>query len=154
MADEEEKIDVSRNIETSKLGKEWTLVEIKRLLRALPPLIRDARQTAIKAEFELEKAKLETKKQFAIAGMKASTNKASLGLTSAEDRKAWVISQPDVEKAEVAEIFAKSNVLIAQSDQTYMENVFAAVRKVANLMEDEYQDQKRVERTYGDGQQG
>lgn len=138
------------SVDMGKLGKEWTLVEIKRLLRALPPLIRDARQTAIKAEFALEEAKLKTKQAFAKAGLKASTQKDALGLSSAEDRKAWVITQPEIEKAEVEEIFAKSNALIAQSDQTYMENVFAAVRKTANLMEDEYNDQKRVERQYPD----
>lgn len=145
-------MSTSRSIDEAKLGKEWTLVEIKKLLRAIPPLIREARQVAIQKEFDLERAKLETKKAYAIAQLKASTNKTSLGLTSAEDRKAYVVTQPEVEKAEVEEIFAKSNALIAQSDQAYMENVFSAVRKTANLMEDEYKDQKRVERDYGSGE--
>jgi hypothetical protein len=134
--------------ESKPIAKEWTLVEVKRLLRDTPSKIRQFRQRAIKAEFELEKAKLNTKKVYAVLQLKASTNKETLGLSSADDRKAWVLTQPEIEEAEIAEIEAKSTALLAQSDQTFYENLFSAVRKTANLMEDEYQDQKRVERMY------
>lgn len=142
------------DINTSILPHEWTVAEVQRLLKSVPALIREARKQAVTAEEAHEKSKLNTKKAYAMAQVTASAKKETLGLSSAEDRKAWVICQETVQSAEIAEIEAKTKAVIAQSVHAYWENVFAAVRKAANLLEDEYRDQKRQERYGGSSVNG
>ena len=145
-----EKLDSNQDFaeppDISGLTKEWTVQEVSRMLAVLPNSIKALDKEAIQKEFDYESAKINTKRVYASTALKASQQRASLGLTNVDDRKAWVQTQPEVEKAEVEELVAKTNAIIAKSNRTAAENHFTSVRKVANLLESDLPNQQRIKK--------
>jgi len=120
--------------------------ELKRLLKRLPVVMFQASQKVVLKFIDFKDAKRNTKKAFAIAMMKANTLKGSEGLTSEADRKAFAQNSREVEASEIAEIQAEAEYRMAEFHFGAYDNLYMAVKKMADMRMAENAAQERANR--------
>jgi hypothetical protein len=123
--------------------------EVKSLLARMPKTAVIQGQKVKAALRFYEECKRDTKRLMAKHHMLAVAKKDIKGLTSAEDRKYWVLTRDEVKEAEDKELTAKIDYELEELKLKYCEDIFAAVRKTANLIEKEQGHVKDADR-YGD----
>lgn len=120
--------------------------ELQRLLKRLPVVMFQASQTVTLKFIDFKEAKRNVKKVTAIAMMEANTMKEAEDLTSADDRKAWAQNRPEVEKAEVELIQAEAEYRMAEFHFNAYDNLYMAVKKMADMRMAENAAQERANR--------
>lgn len=110
--------------------------QIQGLLDALPNNIYNAGVKVRQAEDHLDKLTEELKVCKAKHQLEASAKATpqTENLTAAEDRKAYVITQKDVQSLEGRIITAKGDMVIARLQEERLQNFFTSIRKHANLL--------------------
>jgi len=120
--------------------------ELQRLLKRLPVVMFQASQKVVLKFIDFKDAKRLVKKEMAIAMMNANARKDKDGLTAESDRKAWAQRQANVEKAEVAEIQAEAEYRMAEFHFQAYDNLYMAVKKMADMRMAENAAQERANR--------
>lgn len=124
----------------------YTDEELQRLLRRLPVVMFQASQKVVLKFIDFKDAKRRTKKEFALAMMQANAVKDQEGLTAEADRRSWAQHQPNVEEAEVAEIQAEAEYRMAEFHFNAYDNLYMAVKKMADMRMAENKAQERANR--------
>lgn len=121
--------------------------ELKRLLKKLPVIMFQASQTVVLKFIDFKDAKRKVKKEMAIAMMQANSDENKQTLTSAEDRKAYAQDQNNVEQAEVELIQAEAEYRMAEFHFNAYDNLYMAVKKMADMRMAENAAQQRANQT-------
>lgn len=120
--------------------------ELQRLLRRLPVVMFQASQKVVLRFIDFKDAKRNVKKEMALAMMQANAMKDSEGLTAEADRKAYAQNSAGVEKAEIAEIQAEAEYRMAEFHFQAYDNLYMAVKKMADMRMAENAAQARANR--------
>jgi hypothetical protein len=120
--------------------------ELQRLLRRLPVVMFQASQKVVLRFIDFKDAKRNVKKEMAIAMMQANAMKDSEGLTAEADRKAYAQNSAGVEQAEIAEIQAEAEYRMAEFHFQAYDNLYMAVKKMADMRMAENAAQARANR--------
>lgn len=120
--------------------------ELQRLLRRLPVVMFQASQKVVLRFIDFKDAKRNVKKEMALAMMQANAMKDSEGLTAEADRKAYAQNSAGVEKAEIAEIQAEAEYRMAEFHFQAYDNLYMAVKKMADMRMAENAAQTRANR--------
>lgn len=120
--------------------------ELQRLLKRLPVVMFQASQKVVLKFIDFKDAKRRVKKEMALAMMHANANKESDGLTAESDRKAWAQRQANVEEAEINEIQAEAEYRMAEFHFQAYDNLYMAVKKMADMRMAENAAQERANR--------
>lgn len=120
--------------------------ELQRLLRRLPVVMFQASQKVVLRFIDFKDAKRKVKKEFALAMMQANAMKEKEGLTAEADRRSWAQHQPNVEQAEIAEIQAEAEYRMAEFHFNAYDNLYMAVKKMADMRMAENAAQARANR--------
>lgn len=120
--------------------------ELQRLLRRLPVVMFQASQKVVLKFIDFKDAKRNVKKEMAIAMMQANAMKDSEGLTAEADRKAYAQNSTGVEQAEIAEIQAEAEYRMAEFHFQAYDNLYMAVKKMADMRMAENAAQARANR--------
>lgn len=123
--------------------------EIRYLLSHTPDMISEAGLILAEFHHEYEKAKFDTKLTQAEVWRRINEKRDILNLTNAKDREAYVLAQPEYQEA-----VRRENEWKYRQEQMSVVydrycNLFVGTRKLANLMENDNQNNyRKVE--YGD----
>lgn len=131
----------------------YTVRDVSALLSRMPATICHYADEVIRCKQELDEANHSMKLTRAKYQLQASANKEALGLSSVDDRKAWVELQPEVDEAEARIIKATAALAVANSKLDRADNEFITARKLASMIEKRYDAQERADKyanPYGD----
>lgn len=120
--------------------------ELQRLLRRLPVVMFQASQKVVLRFIDFKDAKRRVKKEMALAMMQANAVKETEGLTAENDRRSWAQRQKNVEEAEIAEIQAEAEYRMAEFHFNAYDNLYMAVKKMADMRMAENAAQARANR--------
>ncbi len=120
--------------------------ELQRLLRRLPVVMFQASQKVVLRFIDFKDAKRRVKKEMALAMMQANAVKETEGLTAENDRRSWAQHQKNVEDAEIAEIQAEAEYRMAEFHFNAYDNLYMAVKKMADMRMAENAAQARANR--------
>ena len=120
--------------------------ELQRLLRRLPVVMFQASQKVVLRFIDFKDAKRRVKKEMALAMMQANAVKETEGLTAENDRRSWAQRQKNVEDAEIAEIQAEAEYRMAEFHFNAYDNLYMAVKKMADMRMAENAAQARANR--------
>ena len=124
--------------------------QVREILSRMPATIAKLANEVNNAQVDLDEAEQNLKVVKAKSHLYATAHKDELGLSSVEDRKAWVTQQEDVQEAENRIILASSALRIAQIKCNRGEQEFITVRKLASLIEKEKDAQKNYDKYSND----
>lgn len=126
--------------------EEFSEADINRLLATLPETIYKYGIEVVRTMEEFEAKKRVTKLTLAKYASVASLNREKLGLSSEKDRTAYAMSQKPYQDAESEEVDAKIAHELAKLRHEFTENLFTAVRKAANLKEQQIKNEADAQR--------
>jgi hypothetical protein len=109
--------------------------QIRQRLTEIPDQKVQASEIVYRTKAELQDAEFDLKRVMAKYQVLASTQKEDLNLSSADDRKAFVLGQPDVVAAEKRLVLARLDHTAAEVVWVYFDDSFTAIRKQATLIE-------------------
>lgn len=148
--------EARRNVEILKVQMEddidvknemsYSDEELQRLLRRLPVVMFQASQKVVLRFIDFKDAKRNVKKEMALAMMQANAMKDSENLSAEADRKAYAQNSAVVEKAEIAEIQAEAEYRMAEFHFQAYDNLYMAVKKMADMRMAENKAQERANR--------
>lgn len=120
--------------------------EVRFYLSTTPTLIAQSGLLLAKMTRDYNYAKLDTKIIAAELWKKCNQLKDNLGLSSAKDREAYVQTQPEYIKAQQAEVEWKYRLDQMQIIYERYDALWVSCRKIANLIENDTQNQYRREK--------
>lgn len=133
--------------------KRYDRHEIEGLLDSLPGTIAKADMALAQCENNLEQLEQDLKVMKAKYHLKASVDKEELSLTNAEDRKAYVETQPDVIDMCNQIIVEKGNKAVLRIQLEKYDRLFTSIRKQANMIISEDQLTMNSDKGYTKKQQ-
>ncbi|MGN1217165.1 MAG: hypothetical protein ACI4TD_04230 [Phocaeicola sp.] len=138
-------IELQNKLEVSG-KKAYTIRQVAELLSRMPGTISHYGEMVCEAQTELDTAKHNLKVVQAKYQLIASAEKESLGLSSVDDRKAWVAQADEVKDAEAKIIEASGKLRVAQIKLDRANNEFISVRKLSSIIEKRYEAQKNADK--------
>lgn len=138
-------IELQQKLEVT--GKNaYTIKQVAELLSRMPGTISHYGEVVNEKQIALDQAKHNLKVVQAKYQLMASAEKESLGLSSVDDRKAWVAQADEVKDAEAKIIEASGELRIAQIKLDRANNEFITVRKLSSIIEKRYEAQKNADK--------
>ena len=138
-------IELQQKLEVSGKGA-YTLRQVSELLSRMPGTISHYGELVNERQVELDQAKHNLKVVQAKYQLIASSDKEALGLSSVDDRKAWVSQQDEVKEAENKIIEASGSLRVAQIKLDRANNEFITVRKLSSIIEKRYDAMKNADK--------
>lgn len=141
--------DVKRLTKIDK--KQFETGQVATMINALPERKWNAANAYINATTTKEMANKKVKSLRASKRLQASKKKDTLGLSSDEDRKAWVDQQEDVQNAEIELINAEAEMLAAKLGYECLDDLFTAGKKIMGWLVDEDKSQREYDKYVNEG---
>lgn len=139
--------DIELQAKLDVTGKcSYTIRQVAELLSRMPGTISHYGEIVSEKQIVLDQAKHNLKVVQAKFQLEASANKDCLGLSSVDDRKAWVAQCEEVKNAENDIILASGELRSAQIKLDRANNEFITVRKLSSIIEKRYDAQKNADK--------
>jgi hypothetical protein len=134
--------------------KQFDIFTISTMISSLPERKWNAAQAVVNNTIAKKAADQSLKVARAKAGLTASTRKVELELASADDRRAWVDSQDEVQDAEIDAIDAEAELIAAKLAYECLDDLFTAGKRIAQYLVEQDKQTKEFERFSNEGKRG
>lgn len=131
--------------------QQFDIVQVSSMIRAIPERKWNAAQAIVDATVTKKTADGNLKAIKATRLLEASRGKEATGLSNAQDRSAWVDSQPEIQEAELEVINSEATLLAAKLGYECLDDLFTAGKKIMDYLVEQEKATKQYNRFVDEG---
>lgn len=131
--------------------KQFDIATVATMITSTPPRKWNAAQAIVNATVEKKQCETELKKLKAVKMLEASSATKKGTLSNADDRRAYVDNDVDVQAAEIELINAEAELTAAKLGYECLDDLFTAGKKIMDWLSEQDRAQKQFERYSSEG---